>query len=1105
MKSFLYIFICILVLSKISAQELPFVYYTTENEINPLPSAAVNNIYQDDSGYLWIAIFSSGLIGYDGTEMEIYNNKDGLPSPNVMNMCQDKNGRLWVLTDVGIAVSENPLFDYEGAIRVKFTIKLFEQELVQTSISQIGPNCITIDKEGNIWIGTTGLGIIRYSYLSENTLKIDTIKTTAYAEKENRTVFSVYAQKNGGVWIGAEEIIFKYIPESDGLKIISSTIPSTHTFHEDGNGIVWGGCETGLIWKYVNSSIKKLNMPTKSVIYGIQRTEDNYLWVNSYGEGLLRFDPDNTDDWILLTEENGLISNDTRGLMYDREKNLWIAHSGGICKLRSNYNAFINISINSKINNKPLLPGPRISSIIPSQNEDDIFPLWLACGSGIVKMENFSKAFYLNASHGLMSNTVYDLCRDEKNRIWIGDFHGLNCLSTTENFPSLLSGSENRRLEFGGKNKILTSFDTGIIGVCNIFKIPVQPGSTEKIESLWFNSYRRVVCYVNDEWYIFDAESGIPASIIYALDMDKSHRLWLGTGDKGLYKTSMEISLQTIKNLTKDINSQIVTDSFFESAWNKESGAPSNEFSCILWLDDILWAGMPDGLFVIKRGPWQVVKKISKSDGLGDNNIVSMSLDDHKKNIWIGTNRGISKIDPLSFRVVNNVDKHDGLINNETHWLKSLQTDKKGNVYFGSPQGLSIYNEEKDQRVNVPTLVRRKNTRFIEDKKGNNEFSISFAGMSYVNEKSIQYQTRLKGYEDNWSKPTFENKIRYTNLPAYLWEKSYMFEVKARNYYGMWNKRSMKYSFVVAPAWWFRWWAFLLYAACVFGSVLGIRWIIKNWRKVLAAFPGKISHYRLKEKIGAGGMGEVFRAIDLNTKQTLAVKVLHQEMLEDFENRKRLDREGNILSSFDHPNIIKAYEIGEDNGRGFIAMELMKGGTLSDYLKTHHPLSPEKIKTFLLQICDGLSEIHKNNIIHRDLKTGNIMLDKKENLKIMDFGLSKSPLITTMTSLGTVLGTLGYVAPDQITGMCVDQRVDIFSFGVIMYELLMNDIPFKGENEMALIFNIFNTKPKPPSEERKDLTKDWDDIIFCCLEKEPEDRFNSVNELIKKLNSSNLN
>jgi len=262
-----------------------------------------------------------------------------------------------------------------------------------------------------------------------------------------------------------------------------------------------------------------------------------------------------------------------------------------------------------------------------------------------------------------------------------------------------------------------------------------------------------------------------------------------------------------------------------------------------------------------------------------------------------------------------------------------------------------------------------------------------------------------------------------------------------------------------------------------------------------------IGHFKIVELLGSGGMGKVYKAIDTVTKQSVALKVLNPELLKDPENRRRLSAEGHLLSSFRHPNIVKVFETGESNGQGFIAMEYLSGGTLREKLEQEHPLSLDEIKQYLLQICDGLSEVHNSDIIHRDLKTGNVMLHEDGTVRIMDFGLSKSPLVTTMTTLGTVLGTLGYVAPEQVTGLNVDRRTDIFSFGVLMYELLTKELPFKGENEIALIHSIFNTVPSAPSEKRPDIPKEWDTIVMKCLSKDPNARYASVNEIQILLNT----
>jgi len=284
-------------------------------------------------------------------------------------------------------------------------------------------------------------------------------------------------------------------------------------------------------------------------------------------------------------------------------------------------------------------------------------------------------------------------------------------------------------------------------------------------------------------------------------------------------------------------------------------------------------------------------------------------------------------------------------------------------------------------------------------------------------------------------------------------------------------------------------------------SLLGMGFIFVMSKFIEERESKFISHYKLLETLGVGGMGKVFKAIDTQTNNIVAVKILNSHLLKDEENRKRLAAEGRLLSSLEHPHIVKIYEYGESKEHSFIAMEYLGGGTLQDFIENNYPVKIEDAINFAQQICSGLDAIHSNDIIHRDLKSSNIMFDKNNQLKIMDFGLSKSPLVTTMTSLGTVIGTLGYVAPEQVTNLQVDQRVDIFSFGVILYQLVANKLPFTGENEIALIHSIFNTQPELPSKLNPAVTKSLEAIIMKCIEKDQEKRYKKTKEILADISN----
>ena len=409
---------------------------------------------------------------------------------------------------------------------------------------------------------------------------------------------------------------------------------------------------------------------------------------------------------------------------------------------------------------------------------------------------------------------------------------------------------------------------------------------------------------------------------------------------------------------------------------------------------------------------------------------------------------------------------------------------------------MTVYRPSLDTQNDLPPPLVLRSAQFSERSGGGNELAVEYAALSFTNERMVRYRTRLTGYDHAWSPPTTDTRQRYTNLSAWFFDKHYTFEVTASNDAGIWRETPVRFEFLVSPPPWFRWWAFLIYAVVIGALIQAGRWLAANLRIILASRRSRyISHFRLHERLGEGGMGIVYRAVDLHTRTPVAVKLLKNEVLADHENRRRLASEGRLLASIDHPHIVRVLEVGETETQGFIVMEYLEGGTLQQYLRTHHPLPIAEVQRLVIQICLGLRAVHEREIVHRDIKTGNVMLDAAGNVRIMDFGLSKSPLVTTMTTMGTVLGTLGFTAPEQITNQQVDARTDIFSFGVLLYELLTNELPFRGENEIALIHAIFNIHPPPPSTRRADVPAILDRIVLTCLAKRPDERFPSVAEI----------
>ena len=221
-----------------------------------------------------------------------------------------------------------------------------------------------------------------------------------------------------------------------------------------------------------------------------------------------------------------------------------------------------------------------------------------------------------------------------------------------------------------------------------------------------------------------------------------------------------------------------------------------------------------------------------------------------------------------------------------------------------------------------------------------------------------------------------------------------------------------------------------------------------------------VAHYRIVEKIGAGGMGEVYLAEDTKLNRRIALKFMPSHLASDKDLRIRFTREAQAAAKLDHPNIIPVHEVGEYEGRPYIAMAHIEGRSLRDLIK-HGKLSISEAVALTMQICDGLQKAHEAGIVHRDIKPGNIIIDNAGRARILDFGLATVTGDDKLTKTGSTLGTVGYMAPEQISGMNVDKRADIFSLGVILYEMITGRRPFTGDNDAAVIKAITDSVPEP--------------------------------------------
>jgi serine/threonine protein kinase len=275
-----------------------------------------------------------------------------------------------------------------------------------------------------------------------------------------------------------------------------------------------------------------------------------------------------------------------------------------------------------------------------------------------------------------------------------------------------------------------------------------------------------------------------------------------------------------------------------------------------------------------------------------------------------------------------------------------------------------------------------------------------------------------------------------------------------------------------------------------------------------------LGQYCITGKLGEGGMGTVYRGYDQVLRRDVAIKILRSGQREDSLGRERLLREARSAASLNHPNICTIYQVGEAEGKVYIAMELVTGQSLSQRLEDGGPLTPDETLRYSLQLADALAHAHEHGIIHRDLKCANVIVTPEQRCKVLDFGLAKrlesdgtgeETTLTALTEAGTVPGTPAYMAPEQLQGQPADARSDVWAFGVMLYEAVVGKRPFRGNTSFELISAIVNGKPAPlPSK----IPIALQNVVECCLSKDPDKRHSNGRELhaaLEKIQSGETN
>jgi serine/threonine-protein kinase len=258
---------------------------------------------------------------------------------------------------------------------------------------------------------------------------------------------------------------------------------------------------------------------------------------------------------------------------------------------------------------------------------------------------------------------------------------------------------------------------------------------------------------------------------------------------------------------------------------------------------------------------------------------------------------------------------------------------------------------------------------------------------------------------------------------------------------------------------------------------------------------GQLGHYRIEELVARSGMASIYRATDMRTGRTVAVKIPHPDMEADPVLFDRFKREIEIGERLDHPGVMKVLDSGEP-GEVYMVMEWVEGRLLRKLQVENRRLPMERACAITIAICDALDYIHRNGVVHRDLKPENIMVDAEDRVKLIDFGIAGKAGARRLTfgKLSQIAGTPDYISPEQVKGKRGDGRSDIYSLGVILYEMVTGETPFAGNNPFAVMNDRLVNNPIPPREVNPEISSELQEVIYRALEREPQDRYSTANE-----------
>jgi ligand-binding sensor domain-containing protein len=769
------------------AQELPFTHFTPDAGPARLPSSSVQKVHQDRLGYIWLGFFSSGLGRYDGHSITLYNVSDGLGDLTVRDFLEDASGRLWVASETGTYASELPLGEMQPDQRIRFVTAFGSTPLPS---ERMGRNQMVLMADGRLAISTRR-GLVTYRFAADGSLERGVIPV----EGNPGAPTFLGSGPGGALWIAFADGEFgRYVPGGDHVELWRDSALSASTAStlvETADGSLWVGNVSGELWRRGRDGGSFTRVSTKLTerIPSITEMADGELWVASLGSGLLRFDPRHPDDATRYTRLDGLLGETLWSTLIDREGSLWIAQNGGISRLRSDFESFISLSGVSHLGETPVLPAPECFAVVPPSSDAAGEPsgwTWIATAGGVAVRNSTGSIATIGTDEGLLSSSVYSLLRDGSGTIWIGTAAGLNAVTFGET-AGLAGMATSQSIELSGiEARVVGFWALPSERVYAVRRVQIEAGH-ERTDLVCTTGSSGVHCLCDGDWMELSSDKGSMAA--YDVTADADGRIWVATPEGGVLRTHVPVTrarLDSWRNAPPE-------GGVLETVWNRDAGAPSDHFRSLTVAGNRVWAGAAGGVAVFETTKNAKPRFLSSRDGIGDGIAASM-VTSQDGSVWINQSEGVVEVDAESLDVRRSLTRREGLIDDEVWGPEALAIGAAGKLYVATPRGVSIVDTAALKGHSNPPPLRIERYTSSEGKRKNNEVVIEYAALSYRNEEKVRYRTRLVGYDDEWSDPTSETTLRFTNLSP----RTYVFEVIAANDEGVWTPEPLRYSFVIA-------------------------------------------------------------------------------------------------------------------------------------------------------------------------------------------------------------------------------------------------------------------------------------------------------------------